>query len=173
MSSHEALRQAQFILDSLHVKDGIVHAAYEIKNYLIDLVLDGFLEEMDFYNIMIALSPQSRSPFWEKYFIQKYGCRPVNRNEDRGDLEKDDRYYEYKASGFNRDNALHIVQIKFWQNCDYIVQSISSYGVITFVLTHDQMIQEAIRCKATSAHGTRSVTTLNERNELRMILFID
>lgn len=48
MSSHEALRQARFILDSLHVKDEIVRAAYEIKDYLIDLVLDGFLEEMDF-----------------------------------------------------------------------------------------------------------------------------
>ena len=126
-----------------------------------------------FYNITSALSPQSRSPLWEKYFIQKYDCRSVNHNEDRGDLEKDGRYYEYKASGFNRDNALHIVQIKFWQNCDYIVQSISSYGIITFILTHDQMIQEAIRCKTTSAHGTRSVTTLNKRNELRMILFID
>ena len=97
----------------------------------------------------------------------------MNRNEDRGDLEKDSRYYEYKASGFNRDNALHIVQIRLWQNCDYIVQSISSYDVITFVLTHDQMTQESIRCKASSAHGTKSVTALNERNELRMTLLID
>ncbi len=173
MSSHEALRQARFILDSLHVKDEIVHAAYEIKDYLIDLVLDDFLEEMDFYNITSAFSPQSRSPLWEKYFIQKHSCRPVNRNEDRGDLEKDGRYYEYKASGFNRDNALHIVQIRLWQNCDYIVQSISNYDVITFVLTHNQMTQESIRCKASSAHGTKSVTALNERNELRMTLLID
>lgn len=173
MSSQEVLRRAQFVLESLDVKDEIAHAAYEIKDSLIDIVTRGLLEEIDFYNITSVLSPQSRSPLWEKYFIRKHGCRSVNRNEDRGDLEKGGRYYEYKASGFNRDNALHIVQIRLWQNCDYIVQSISRDRVITFILTHDQMTQETVRCKANSAHGTKSVTALNERNELRMTLFID
>lgn len=118
----------------------------------------------------VLLTPQSRSPLWEKYFIRKHNCRSVNRNDNCGDLEKNGKYYEYKASGFNRDNALHIVQIRLWQNCDYIVESITDSGPITFILTHDQMEEETVRCKAASAHGTKSVTAVNARNELRMTI---
>ena len=68
------------------------------------------------------------------------------------------------------DNALHIVQIRLWQNCDYIVESISENGSTTFVLTHNQMAEETVRCNAASAHGTKSVTAVNEKNELRMTI---
>ena len=138
MSNNDVLDQARFILANLNIKEKLVQSAYAIKGYLIDIVLEGLLSESDFYKITSVLTPQSRSPLWEKYFIRKHNCRSVNRNDDRGDLEKNETHYEYKASGFNMDNALHIVQIRLWQNCDYIVESISENGSTTFVLTHNQ-----------------------------------
>ena len=107
------------------------NAAYEIRQYLIDLALSGSITESDFYQITSLLSPQSRSPLWEKYFISKYDCAKVNKNEKRGDVHKSGRFYEFKASGFNQDDGLHIVQIRLWHDCDYIIQSISSAGAIS------------------------------------------
>ena len=76
--------------------------------------------------------------------------------------------YEYKSSGYNQDNSVHMLQIRPWQNCDYIVQSISDNGAITYVLTHSEMKL----LKASRAHGTK-VLRNNENIEFRMTLKID
>ncbi|MDE0638409.1 MAG: hypothetical protein OXI43_21415 [Candidatus Poribacteria bacterium] len=106
---------------------------------------------------------------WEKYFIEKHDCERVNKNEKRGDLQKNGRYYEYKSSGYNQDNSVHIVQIRPWQDCDYIVQSISDDGAITFVLMHAEMMLEMQKLKAARAHGTQALVN-NENIEYRMTL---
>lgn len=168
MSNREALSRARFILQNLGLHDDLKAAAYEIRKRLTDLVLLGLLREDEFYKITSVLSSQSRSRLWEKYFIRKHNCRPVSRHEDRGDLERAGSYYEFKASGFNLNNELNVVQIRLWQDCGYIVQSISADGAVTFVLTHDEMVDEVKRCKAASAHGTKRVTAVNVRNELRL-----
>ena len=131
MSRQEALHRAQFILSHLPVGENLKNAAYEVREYLIDLVQSGDSKEKDFYRITSLLTPQARSPLWEKYFTAKHECRKVNKDENRGDIEKDGIFYEYKASGFNQDKGLHIVQIRLWHDCGYIIQSISKEGAIT------------------------------------------
>ena len=173
MSNSELQERIFYILANLDQGRRVIRKAYEIRTYLIDLVLNGNLAENDFYRITSLLTPQSRSPIWEKYFICKYGCRKVKRNENRGDLEKNGRWYEYKASGFNQGNDMNIVQVRLWQNCDYIIQSISDSGAITFVLTHSQMVNETKLCNAASAHGTKQVTDVNQHNELRFTVSRD
>jgi len=168
MSRNEALSRAKFILSSLRIGQDLKDAAYEIREYLIDLVQSGDLDEVDFYRITSLLTPQSRSPLWEKYFIKKYQCKKVGKDENRGDIEKDGKFYEYKASGFNQDKGLNIVQIRLWHDCGYIIQSISDQGAITFILTHDEMKAETKLLSAQSAHGTKNVTSENKFNELRM-----
>ena len=116
------------------------------------------------------LTPQSRSPLWENYFIKKHDCERVNKNEDRGDFKKNGRYYEYKSSGYNQTNSVNIVQIRPWQDCDYIIQSISDDRATTFVLTHAEMMLETEKLKATSAHGTKTALADNVTKELRMTL---
>ena len=160
----------RFILDKVERTRSVVDMVVRVRRYLVGMALEGALQEVDFYKITSLLTPQSRSPMWEKYFIGKHGCRKVSKEENRGDLERDGRYYEYKVSGFNQRNELNIVQIRLWQECDYIIQSISDRGAITFCLTHSQMTRETIRCSANSAHGTKSVVAVNERNELRMTI---
>ena len=127
------------------------------------------ISEQDFYKISSVLTPQSRSPLWENYFIKKHDCERVNKNEDRGDFKKNGMYYEYKSSGYNQNNSVNIVQIRPWQDCDYIIQSISDDGATTFVLTHTEMKLEMEKLKASRAHGTQALVN-NENIEYRMTL---
>ena len=92
----------------------------------------------------------------------------MNNDENKGDIEKSGKFYEYKASGFNQDRGLHSVQIRLWHDCGYVIQSISEQGAITFVLTHDQMKRETGLLSAQSTHGTKNITSENKLNERRM-----
>ena len=134
------------------------------------MATEGKITEQEFYKITSVLTPQSRSPIWENYFRKKHGCRPVKKNDNRGDFEKDGKYYEYKASGYNADNSVHIVQIRLWQNCDYVIQAISDDVVMTFILSHSEMEKETELLNASSAHGTEEVSSVSQHVELRMTL---
>ena len=74
-----------------------------------------------------------------------------------------------ERSGYNQNNAVNIVQVRPWQDCDYIIQSISDDRATTFVLTHAEMMLEMERLKASRAHGTQALVN-NENIEYRMSL---
>ncbi len=168
MSRQKVLSRVRYILSNIHIGEDLKNTAYEIRNDLIALVLTGSLAENEFYRITSLLTPQSRGPLWEKYFIAKHDCKKVHKNDGRGDIEKDGKFYEFKASGFNRDGGLNIVQIRLWHDCDYIIQSISSEGAVTFVLSHEEMMREANLLSAQVAHGTKEVTAEKKFIELRL-----
>ena len=126
MNQIELNKTISYILDNIDESRKVKNCAFSIRKKLIDLTLEQVISEQEFYRISSVLSPQSRSPMWEKYFIKKHDCEKVSKNEDRGDFKKNDIYYEFKCSGYNQDNAVHIVQIRPWQDCDYIIQSISN-----------------------------------------------
>jgi hypothetical protein len=168
MNRMEIKETIDFILDNIDNSRIVLNSVANIRDQLIDLTLDKVISEQDLYRISSVLTPQSRSPMWENYFIEKYDCEKVKRNEDRGDLRKNGIYYEYKASGYNLDNSVNIVQIRPWQDCDYIIQSISDDGATTFVLTHAEMILEMKRLKASPAHGTKEVVADNKKIEYMM-----
>ena len=170
MSRQEVLSKANYILSNINIAKDLKEAAYEIRNHLIPLALGDLITESEFFQITSLLTPQSRSPLWEKYFIAKYDCEKVDKNTQRGDIKKDGKFYEFKASGFNLDDGLHIVQIRLWQDCHYIIQSISIEGAITFVLSHAEMQKETEILSTQSAHGPKSVTEENRYNELRMTI---
>ena len=164
----ETLReQIDFVLENIHNYQKIVSVAYALKERLIELVADKVITELEFYKITSLLTPQSRSPLWEKYFIIKHGCNKITAQKNSGDFEKNGQSYEYKASGFNQDEALHVVQVRLWQECDYIIQSISDEKVFTFLVSHTDMKEEIGKCKASSAHGTKQSNEENRNIELK------
>ena len=169
MNQIELKKTIRYILDNIDHSRRLKDSAESIKDELIDLTLREEISEQDFYKISSVLTPQSRSPLWEKYFIKKHDCEKVKISENRGDFKKNDIYYEFKCSGYNQDNAVHIVQIRPWQDCDYIIQSISNDEATTFVLTHADMMLEMKELKASRAHGTRALVN-NENIEYRMTL---
>lgn len=153
---------------------GVVDNAKRIKDRLVDLCLLGEITEPDFYLVSSLLTPQSRSPLWEKYYIEKHGAARVKPQEDSGDFILNGKNYEYKSS-CNDEGSLHIIQIRLWQGCDYIIQSIrpEEGEVITFNLAHEQMEREVERLKATSAHGTKAANVDNKNIELRASVIFD
>lgn len=142
-------------------------SATEIKKHLIPLAIKRCISESDFYRITSLLTPQSRSSLWEKYFILKHKCCKINLSEDRGDFEKNGIYYEYKSSGYNLDSALHVVQVRLWQTCDYLIQSISDDAIATFHVPHKNMSDEVEKLNASVAHGTKTANKENKNIELR------
>ena len=171
MNRQELLNETlSFILDNIDESRKVKMSVESIKDELIDLTLRQEISEQDFYKISSVLLSQSRSPMWEKYFIKKHGCERVNKNEDRGDFKRNGMYYEYKSSGYNQNNSVNMIQIRLWQDCDYIIQSISDDGAITFVLTRTEMELEIKKLKAASAHGTKKALEFNKNKELRMSL---
>ena len=154
MNRIEVKEKIRVILDSIDKSRRLKESVESVKDELIDLTFEQEISEQDFYKISSVLSTQSRSPLWENYFIKKHGCERVKRNENRGDFKKNGRYYEYKSSGDNQKNTVNILQIRPWQDCDYIIQSISDDRATTFVLTHAEMMLEMDRLKASPTHGT-------------------
>ena len=173
MNQIELKKTIRDILDNIDESRKLKDTAESIKDELIDLTLRQEISEQDFYKISSILTPQSRSPLWEKYFIKKHGCERVSKDEDRGDFKKSGRYYEYKCSGYNQGNAVNMVQIRPWQDCDYIIQRISDDGAITFVLTLAEMKLEMEKLNASVAHVARRSSVDNKRIEYRMTLKID
>ena len=170
MNTEHILKETSFILQKIDEVNKVKKSADRIKPYLIPLTLQGDIRQEDFYKITSLLTPQSRSPLWETYFREKYHFEKVLASENRGDMMKNGLYYEYKASGFNKDNGLHIVQIRLWQECDYVIQHITTDTVYSFSLQKEQMEDEVKLCKASSAHGTSLSNTHNTNIELRMTI---
>ena len=168
MSWMEIKKTISFILDNIDNSRIVLNSVANIRGELINLTFEQEISEQDFYKISSVLSTQSRSPLWENYFIKKHDCEKVKRREDRGDFKKNGRYYEYKSSGYNLANSVHLLQIRPWQDCDYIIQSISDDGATTFVLTHAEMMLEMERLKASPAHGTKEVVADNKKIEYMM-----
>ena len=169
MNWKELNETISYILDNIDESRRVMNSVVSIRKKLIDLTIEEqVISEQDFYKISSVLSTQSRSPLWEKYFIKKHGCERVNKNEDRGDFKKNGMYYEYKSSGYNLANSVHLLQIRPWQDCDYIIQSISDDGATTFVLTHAEMMLEMERLKASPAHGNKEVVSDNKKIEYMM-----
>lgn len=170
MKQNDIQKTIRYILKNIDDSKRVIEAAYKVRGNLTDLALNGHIAEQEFYKISSLLTPQSRSLIWQNYFMAKHNCKSINRNENKGDFEKNGMFYEYKASGYNRNNAVNIIQIRLWQNCDYVIQAISDESVVTFVLTHHQMEEETKKLMTSSAHGTPAVTSVNPRNELRVTL---
>ncbi len=169
MNQKELNKTISFVLENIDNSRIVLNSVARIRDQLIDLTLEKKeISELDFYKISSVLSTQARSPLWENYFIKKHDCQRVNKSEDRGDFKKNGRFYEYKSSGYNLSNSVHLLQIRPWQDCDYIIESISDDGATTFVLTHAEMMLEMKRLKASPAHGTKEVVADNTKIEYMM-----
>lgn len=173
MQSTRDVAVVRDVLDNFSLIKGVVAKVVEVKARLVNLCLDGHITEAEFYKVSSLLTPQSRSPLWERYFIAKHHCAKAHLSEDAGDLIMDGVHYEYKVS-CNDDGMMHIVQARLWQNCDYIVQSIQpDRHAITFTLSHAEMEKEMKLLRASVAHGTRTANVNNANVELRATVVID
>ena len=169
----DLLKRVRDILDnSIENILEVIQFVYENKDSICDLALNKDLSENDFYKITSILTSQSRSPLWERYYILKNNFKKLKSTLGRGDLIMDDKYCEYKISGFNATNTLNIVQIRLHHNCDYIIEYVHFDKKYSFMLTHKQMEKECSLI-GTSAHGTKKHNEKNKNIEYRISIQYD
>ena len=165
-------KKIEYVLSNLEKTKKVIEAVKAIRGDLITATIDGKIKESDFYRVTSLLTSQSRSTLYESYYIKKHEHTKVPSHEGKGDfIDAHGRYYEYKVSGENDDNALHIVQIRPHQNVSYIVQRImnDTNKIFTFKLTKRQM-QKEIKKIGQSAHGTKKAVRGNITREYRMTI---
>lgn len=175
MTKTEALEIVSELLGNIRQMRDYINQIYTVKPYITELVLNKDINEKQFYLITSFLTPQARSPLWQNYFIQKIKAEKVAVSEDKGDLFWKHKYYEYKISGFNKNNMLNIIQVRKWQKCDYIVQYVDTkYNPpISFLLKNSDMKKELKIMKASVAHGTKSANKDNRNIEYRFSVPLD
>ena len=155
----------RFILANLDQASLFKQLVHDVKNRLVDFVLTGQIDEATFCKITAHLSSQSRSLLYEKYFIAKHHLITVSAQEGRGDFKYQDRYFEYKVTGFNVDQGIHLVQLRLWQPVDYVIQHVAATGFTTFLLNKADMRREVDTCGGSASHGTKTANLSNTRVE--------
>jgi len=120
---------------------------------------------------MSFLSSQAFAPRIENRFIRENGLVKVKASDGRGDCRNANGiHFEYKCSLLMHDGSnVNIVQIRPWQEVDYIVEAFDirseEFVRYTFLLTNNEMHKELDLTKAGYAHGTRESGKNNTNNE--------
>ena len=146
-----------------------VDRLYKVRQHLVPMATKQIISEVEFYRLAVMLKPQAYSSLFQNYFIIKIKAEKVGAQKGKGDFKWKGNYYEYKISAFNIDECLHIVQVRLWQECGYVVQYMDKKNIppITFILNHQQMMEELNICNASSAHGTVEANKTNINREFR------
>lgn len=159
-------------IDFIKVGEAAQYAA-ENKLEILDEYNKGNISEVLFFNSMSLLTPQSRSSLFEKALIYKLEGIKNKASDNIGDTKIKGIDYEIKISGLNIDKSLHLVQVRLWQNTNYLVQYIdvdNNFESIYFSLTHDEMVEEIKAIGASAAHGTKESNKENKNIEHRFTL---
>jgi hypothetical protein len=157
----------------LSLKNSYMKEARRNKSWAQDLSL------LDSIKCLICLSPAMYGPRIEQKLSKELNLKRTN-DPDRGDVKSvDGNHFEIKASVFDLvKNKIDIVQIRIWQDCDYIIILIdnSNFDDIKYqlyFLSKSDMEEELVLCKATSAHGTKKSNLNNSNKELRFSIKIN
>ena len=153
---HAGLKEARELLNGAHAVRKHRERVYEIRERLVPLALENRISEKMFYTLATLLKSQAYSAILKNYFIAKVGAEKTKARSGKGDLVWNKIHYIYKVSAFNENKALHAVQVRLQQKCDYIIQYTDEKHLppVTFRLTRERMKKELELCNASSAHGT-------------------
>jgi hypothetical protein len=91
------------------------------------------------------------------------------KDDDSGDCSENNDKIEIKFSAITPNNdTINIRQIRMWQKCNYIILVVDLpqiNDIYLFRLSHDEMADEIINCKATNSHGTKKSNQNNKNIE--------
>ena len=153
--------------DVYYKRSQIIKYIKELDNGIYDLNIEEFLYAISF------LTPQSFGSKLQKFIQKRLSLTTIKPSLDMGDAVDSDGFYcEIKCSLINDTNkTINIVQIRPWHNIKYYFIGVFDVidGCVTiFKLTKQQMIDECVRLKATSAHMTKKSIENNKNVELRL-----
>jgi hypothetical protein len=160
--------------------NGFLKTFYEIKEQSISKTY-GFDDEWNiFIKKVLPLSPKSFGTKIQNRVIFKNALQQVKANEDKGDFEKNNQYFEIKTSLLTVTNkTANITGVRPWQKIEgyYIfivnakdLENISTYS---FRLTKDEMEKEIETLKAIPINGTKKANKGNQNLPLRFGLSVN
>ncbi len=147
----------------------LINIQNETKNsakndYWIEQYFDKEISLDEFYLRMILAGPQIGAPQCEKIFAKLYNFELVPPNKNRGDMKKNNKYFEYKCSGFGSVNdKINIRQIRPWQKCNYIFQIINQKNHPIFVVSKQSM-DKFIKTEGNGVFASHGTKQINEEN---------
>jgi hypothetical protein len=154
--------------------DNFLKIFYQLKENSIDSRY-GFDDEWNiFIKKVLALSPKSYGTKIQNRIIEKNNLSSVKANEDLGDFEQNNKYFEIKTSLITITNkTANITGIRPWQQVDgyyiFIIDA-KKYDIITtysFKLSKDEMESELEILKAIPINGTKKANEGNTQSALR------
>ena len=119
-------------------------------------------------------SAQQYGPKFEKWINHNVGWDGVPSRLGRGDSVTPSRKYIEQKWNIRTDKGPGGLQHRFWQDIDYYLyghvddSNTDNITVDLFLLTHDQVVEEAKRLKAVPTHGTKNANESNENVEYSM-----
>lgn len=133
-------------------------------------IIDEPNDELFLYKCYV-LNPQSYGSLIENRFIKRNNGIKIKSTLNQGDCIINNKNYEVKTSlSFN--NTYNIVQIRLWQNVDYILIFVNLDKDLTLSickLTTEQM-KEEVEKREQYAHGTKTSNLENKNIEYRFTL---
>ncbi|MDR3227083.1 MAG: hypothetical protein LBT56_05370, partial [Prevotellaceae bacterium] len=132
--------------------------------------LDDIENGKDFFTAIAFLNAQSKSSKIEQFIRKKLEHNTV-KTKDRGDGEKDRKFYEYKISTTNKDKQINALQIRLWQEVDYYllgyIDEQQFENSRLYLLPHDEMKKQ---CKLfnSATHGTEKANESNKTVEMSL-----
>lgn len=140
------------------------------SGYLESSALTNFTDE-EFMLLSSYVIPQKYGPYMEKRVINELGATKIKPALKRGDCVKKGIYYEIKCSLLSRaDSKINMVQIRPWHKFNYllaVVYDTTTYNCYRFVLDKQELFKEMAACRATSAHGSVSLSKPEVNDEFR------
>lgn len=134
---------------------------------------------LDCLKALACLTPQSYGGRIEEKLCSDLGLIRTD-DPERGDRKSfTGKYIEFKCSIFTSSNtALNLVQIRPWQDTGYIYAAFDMRDLLNiktqlFYLDKSQMESELVRCKVSSAHGTKKSNINNTNKEVALRIEAD
>ncbi len=129
-----------------------------------------FIKKMQF------LSPKSFGTRIQNRIIEQNNFEKVNASDDKGDFERDGKYFEFKTTILTLSNkGANFVNIRPYQNIDgyycLVVNTIvSPYETTQFYLSKEQMDRELNLIKANASNGTFESNKENKNVSFRFTI---
>jgi hypothetical protein len=153
-----------------HKQKKLVKEQYSKKNWGLDLSLDDLALISATYP-----SAQQYGPKFEKWINHNLGWKGVKSSLGRGDskIPEKEIYIEQKWN-IRTDVGPGGLQHRFWQDINYYLyghvddSDSENITVDIYLLTKEQVIDEAALLNAVPTHGTKAANILNENIEYSM-----
>lgn len=161
----------------ISLEDSLARCKKCLQRFTKDKIDINSLALSELIDICSLLTPQAKSPIYERWILSHFDLKPLSASLGRGDgIDANGNTYEVKISSSNSNKKINIRQIRLFQPIDYYIigyiDDKENKNTIFYLLTHSQMSQE-INKHGCPTHNTSYYNKSNDNIEYSITLKID